>query len=95
MDVAAMARRCPGANLIGRAQLPGYRFVIAKAGFAGLEPDPASDVYGVLWDLSDAHVASLDDYEGVPEGLYRKAVFTVEGGPALVYVPSDRTKGKA
>lgn len=94
MDVVAMAKRCPGARLLGTAGLSGYRFVIARAGFAGLEPDPASEVHGVLWDLTDANIASLDEYEGVAEGLYRKAVFTVEGGPALVYVPADRSTGK-
>lgn len=89
-----MAGRCPGAALLGVARLSGYRFVIARAGFAGLEPDPAADVHGVLWDLTPADIAALDDFEGVEEGLYRKAVFTVEGGPALVYVPADRARGK-
>jgi gamma-glutamylcyclotransferase (GGCT)/AIG2-like uncharacterized protein YtfP len=93
MDQAAMAGRCPGAALLGVARLPGYRFVIARAGFAGLEPDPAADVHGVLWDLTPANIAALDAFEGVDEGLYRKAVFTVEGGPALVYVPADRARG--
>ena len=88
-----MAGRCPGAALLGVARLPGYRFVIARAGFAGLEPDPAAHVHGVLWDLTPADVAALDEYEGVPEGLYRRAMFSVAGGPALVYVPADRERG--
>ena len=88
-----MAGRCPSAALLGVARLPGYRFVIARAGFAGLEPDPAADVHGVLWDLTPEDIAALDGFEGVEEGLYRKAVFTVDGGPALVYVPADRSRG--
>ena len=94
MDVAVMARRCPGARLLGSARLSGYRFVIARAGYAGLEPDAASDVHGVIWDLTAEHVAALDDYEGIEEGLYRKAVFSIEGGPTLIYVPADRARGK-
>ena len=94
MDVAAMASRCPGAALLGVARLPGYRFVIARAGYASLEPDPAADVHGVLWRLTPQDILELDVFEGVPEGLYRKAVFSIDGGPALVYVPSDRARGK-
>jgi gamma-glutamylcyclotransferase (GGCT)/AIG2-like uncharacterized protein YtfP len=94
MDVAAMAGRCPGAALLGIARLPGYRFVIAHAGYASLEPDPAADVHGVLWHLTPRDVELLDVFEGVPEGLYRKAVFSIDGGPALVYVPADRARGK-
>src|SRR5262245_17674772 len=94
MDVAAMASRCPGAALVGVARLPGYRFVIARAGYASLEPDPAADVHGVIWRLTPQDIAELDVFEGVPEGLYRKAVFSIDGGPALVYVPSDRARGK-
>jgi len=90
-----MAGRCPGAALLGPARLPGYRFVIARAGYAGVDPDPASDVYGVLWSLKPENVSALDVFEGVKEGLYRKAVFSIDGGPALIYVPADRSRGKA
>ncbi len=94
MDVTGMAERCPGAALVGVSRLPGYRFVIARAGYASLEPDPAADVHGVLWLLTPQDIAALDVFEGVEEGLYRKAVFSIDGGPVLVYVPSDRVRGK-
>jgi gamma-glutamylcyclotransferase (GGCT)/AIG2-like uncharacterized protein YtfP len=94
MDAASMAGRCPGAVLVRSARLPGYRFVIVRAGYAGLDPDPAAEVYGVLWGLTPANVAALDAFEGVAEGLYRKAVFSIDGGPALVYVPADQSRGK-
>ena len=94
MDRSAMRVRCPNAQLLGPECLAGYRFVIARAGFAGLVPDPAAHVYGVLWDLSTSDIAALDEFEGVPEGLYRKATLTVAGGPALVYVPADYSLGE-
>jgi len=94
MDVMGMAERCPGAALVGVTRLPGYRFVIARAGYASLEPDPAGDVHGVLWQLTTKDVEALDVFEGVQEGLYRKAVFSIDGGPVLVYVPADRARGK-
>ena len=52
----------------------------------GLEAQAASFIGDDILDL--------DVFEGVPEGLYRKAVFSIDGGPALVYVPSDRARGK-
>lgn len=94
MDVGAMAGRCPGAALLGVTRLPGYRFIIARAGYAGLEPDPAADVHGVLWNLTREDVEALDAFEGVAEGLYRKVVFSIDGGPALIYLPADRARGK-
>lgn len=93
MDTAGMAARCPGAVLVCPARLPGYRFVIVRAGYAGLNPDPAAEVHGVLWSLTPADVAALDAFEGVAEGLYRKAVFSIDGGPALGYVPADQSRG--
>jgi gamma-glutamylcyclotransferase (GGCT)/AIG2-like uncharacterized protein YtfP len=93
MDRDAMRERCPGATLLGTERLSGYRFVIARAGYAGLVPDPAADVHGVLWQLTSLDVAALDDFEGVAEGLYRRATLTVAGGPALVYVPADYNRG--
>lgn len=93
MDAVGMRARCPTATLLGTERLAGYRFVIARAGYAGLVPDPASDVLGVLWNLTPQDLAALDAYEGVPEGLYRKATMTVAGGPALVYIPADYSRG--
>ena len=93
MDRDAMLVRCPAAQLLGTERLAGYRFIIARAGFGGLVPDPAADVYGLLWELTANDVAALDEFEGVREGLYRKATLTVAGGPALVYVPADYSRG--
>jgi gamma-glutamylcyclotransferase (GGCT)/AIG2-like uncharacterized protein YtfP len=94
MDVVAMRGRCPGAGMMGVERLAGYRFVIGPQGFAGLVPDPAADVWGVLWSVTPADVAALDEYEGLSEGLYRRATFSVAGGPALIYVPAELTPGR-
>jgi gamma-glutamylcyclotransferase (GGCT)/AIG2-like uncharacterized protein YtfP len=94
MDVGSMRQRCPGATLLRAERLAGYRFVIARAGFAGLVPDPAARVHGVLWDLTPADEAALDEFEGVAEGLYRRVTLSIGGGPALVYVPVDHDRGE-
>jgi len=89
MNAAAMRERCPGARFLGLARLLGYRFVIARTGYGGLAPDPAAEVHGVMWELTPADLVALDAFEGVPEGLYRRATLSIDGGPAMIYVPSD------
>jgi hypothetical protein len=79
MDSGAMARRCPGARLLGRAYLPRHRFALLP------------EAFGVLWKLSFGDLAALDRYEGVAQGAYRKIIQPVlrEGASplrALVYV---------
>ena len=54
----------------------------------------AADVHGVLWNLTREDVEALDAFEGVAEGLYRKVIFSIDGGPALIYLPADRARGK-
>lgn len=91
MDAAAMARRCPGARLLGRAYLPRHRFALLPEGFATVVRDPAATAFGVVWELSFGELASLDRYEEVAKGAYRKIIQPVlrEGASpvrALVYV---------
>lgn len=72
MDVAAMAHRCPGAKLIGRGSLPGFRFGINPKGVATVIADRDSTVFGLIWDLPPRDELSLDAFEGVRDGHYRK-----------------------
>ena len=43
---------------------------------ATIEMDPGSEVYGILWELDNAHLSTLDDQEGVSKKVYRR--FEVE-----------------
>ena len=91
MEAAAMTRRCPGARLLGRAYLPRHRFDLLPEGFATVVRDPAATAFGVVWELSFGDLASLDRYEEVAKGAYRKIIQPVlrEGASpvrALVYV---------
>ena len=43
---------------------------------ATIETDPTSEVYGILWELDDEHLSTLDDQEGVSKKVYRR--FEVE-----------------
>lgn len=65
-----MAHRCPAAVSFGRATLVGHRFRFA--GPADVQRDRHSDVEGVLWDITDQCLASLDALEGYPFYYDRK-----------------------
>jgi gamma-glutamylcyclotransferase (GGCT)/AIG2-like uncharacterized protein YtfP len=91
MERAAMARRCPASRPLGTARLMRHRLVILPQGYASVVPDPRGTVHGVLWDASLADMRSLDRYESVAAGLYRKTIHPVlkaGGGTAraLLYV---------
>ena len=98
MDVAAMARRCPGAVALGPARLPRHRFFITRDGYASVQRHPRAVVHGVLWDLPLAAVRVLDRFEDVDGGLYAKLHQPViaDGGPkrALVYVATSLFAGR-
>lgn len=97
MDVAAMARRCPASRLLGPARLMRHQFFIMSSGFASVRLRLGSAVYGVLWSLALADVPTLDRFEDVAGGLYRKSLHPVirPGGSlrALVYVGRDTDAG--
>ncbi len=100
MDVQQMAVRCPDAVVVGTACLPGHRFLINTHGVATVVPSHGVAVYGVLWRISKADEASLDHYEGVAVGFYRKVITRVrfdEGNAAdaLIYVARDDNPGRA
>lgn len=98
LDEIEMARRCPGARPTGVAKLPGWRFLTNRRGWGTIVPCPDGLVYGLLWRLTVADVAALDDYEGLPEGLYRRGqieVFAPDGRPvkAWAYFAADSEPG--
>jgi gamma-glutamylcyclotransferase (GGCT)/AIG2-like uncharacterized protein YtfP len=77
MERAAMARRCPASRPLGPARLMRHRFVILPQGYGSVVPDLHGTVHGVLWAVGLADMRSLDRYENVAAGLYRKTVHPV------------------
>jgi gamma-glutamylcyclotransferase (GGCT)/AIG2-like uncharacterized protein YtfP len=98
MDREGMAIRCPGAVALGVASLKRHRFFIMREGYASVARDPRSDVSGVLWELSLAHVRALDRFEELDRGLYVKLVQPVViekvSKKALVYVAVSAEPGR-
>ena len=100
MDIVQMSNRCGGAATVSIAELPSHRFIINSRGVATVVPDPASKVQGLLWRITEEDERSLDRYEGVMQGDYKKTFLEVsvpgEGKiRALVYVSTDSTPGEA
>lgn len=67
-----MRHRCPQAISLGAAYLPGYKFRFA--GPADVIKDKNHNVHGVLWELTDDCLRSLDKLEGYPFFYSRKTV---------------------
>ena len=98
-----MARRAPHSPLRGTGWLRGWRLTFGAedrgwdGALATVVEDPDHDVFVALWEMSDADVGLLDDWEGVGIGLYRKVrvrVATLEGEQvAWLYVLDDYEGG--
>ncbi len=75
-------RRCPGSEVVGRARLPDYQLAFTrystkrKGGVADIVPEEGAEVWGALYDVDDAGMAALDEFEGVPRA-YRREMVTV------------------
>lgn len=98
MAVAAMAQRCPSSRALGVARLPRHQLFITADGFASVRRSARDQVYGVAWELALSDVATLDRFEGVDHGLYRKAIVPVligEGNSrrAMAYIGSSTQAG--
>lgn len=98
MDPRQMRVRCPNAQRVGTATLPGYRFVINRRGVATIERHCRSSVMGVVWKLSRECERTLDLHEGVLWGFYRKETVEVcadqgESLRVLVYIDPIRERG--
>ncbi len=73
------------------ALLRGYRLRFNKpskdgSGKANVEPDPAGEVWGVLYALPDAHLAALDKGEGPGYARQREVVQTRAGADVQAWV---------
>lgn len=85
-----MAQRCPDAAHPRPAVLADHDWLINQRGVATVEPLAGNRVYGVVWQISDGDLATLDSAEGVPV-RYRRDEMTVhtDDGPAPAWVYID------
>jgi gamma-glutamylcyclotransferase len=110
MSAPVMSAACPRHRFLGRARLPGWRLAFTRrsvrtgTGVADLLADPDGVVWGVLYEISDTDLESLDQKEGRGWAYERRGVrvFADDGSlhDAVAYVvitkssepiaPSDR-----
>jgi cation transport regulator ChaC len=73
-----MLGRCPDAQRVGSALLPGWRFLINRRGVATIRKDVCSICRGGVWRISRRDEFFLDQHEGVDTGHYVKALLPVQ-----------------
>ena len=100
MSSEKMHSRCKNPVFIGPAKLENYKFIINSQGASTIIPDKHSEVYGILWKLTDVDESKLDSYEGVHHGIYNKIFVdvkanTTKSAHAFTYVHSNAIPGFA
>jgi gamma-glutamylcyclotransferase (GGCT)/AIG2-like uncharacterized protein YtfP len=97
LDRDEMGRFCPGAVPGSTGTISGWRVGFAaydranNRGGCQLIAEPGHEIYGILYDMSDAEMTELDRISGVPDGYYERIDVTVTtaGGqqiPAITYI---------
>ncbi len=92
LHAAQMAKRCADSKRIGRAVLVGHRLDFTrrsgdwKGGVADIVPNPGHEVWGLLYQISDADLCSLDRYEGYPTLYGRMQVQVHKDGDPIANV---------
>ena len=88
LHVRQFKRRCPGAAVVGRARLPDHRLAFTrystkrKGGVADIVPQPGEVVWGALYEVDEAGMAALDDFEGFPRAYRRETIRVVDDAGA-------------
>ncbi len=98
MSAVQMQDRCPGASVIGHSTLMDWRFIITTRRTASIVPEKNACVHGVLWRCTPEHQFTLDRFEGVRIGNYRRRIVSVVGADgvwrnSIVYVGANRNRG--
>jgi gamma-glutamylcyclotransferase (GGCT)/AIG2-like uncharacterized protein YtfP len=95
MEWEQMKRRCPSAKFVCVASLKNYRFAIARhsrlrnCGTANIFAETGSEVWGIVYDVSEQELAILDGFE---DGYRRERMLVLATGGSqssvevLVYI---------
>ena len=73
LDPGQMGSRCPGHRVVGLASLADHRLVFPRysnswgGGTASVQLAHGETVWGILYELTEAHLAALDEHEGFQE----------------------------
>jgi gamma-glutamylcyclotransferase (GGCT)/AIG2-like uncharacterized protein YtfP len=95
MNWEQMQGRCPSSKFFSVARLPDYCFAIARhsqlrsCGTANVFPEKGKEVWGIVYDVSDLDLITLDGFE---DGYRRQKIFVFHSGDgqqpieALIYI---------
>jgi gamma-glutamylcyclotransferase (GGCT)/AIG2-like uncharacterized protein YtfP len=89
LDPQQMAQRCPGASVVGLGELRDHKLTFPLTshdwggGVASVGVAHGGSVWGVVYELTDAHMAALDRYEhfvgaGDQHNLYDRETTSVQ-----------------
>ena len=79
LDWSQMRERCPSARFVAVAKLKGHRLAFTRrstgrgCGVADAVSDPGHDVWGVVYEIDQRDVGSLDQSEGFAPGRARNS----------------------
>ncbi|SRR6266540_1834394 len=74
MDFGQMRQRCPSAQFVAVAELPGHVLKFTRRskdrgrGVADVVPEPGKSVWGVVYDIAEIDLGCLDKSEGFSPG---------------------------
>jgi len=93
-----MKKRCgSGFKLLGTAVLEDHEFFVNYSGWASIRVCEGSRVYGLLFEIGEKCLASLDRYEGYPS-IYNRFQEKTKSGDAefdaWVYVDPTPREGR-
>ena len=89
MGSGAMELACPGHRCLGAAELRDHRLAFTRrslrtgTGVADVLAAPGASVWGALYALDQAHLATIDVKEGNGWAYERRAVRVIAGGDEL------------
>jgi gamma-glutamylcyclotransferase (GGCT)/AIG2-like uncharacterized protein YtfP len=80
LEPRRLRRRCPGAAAIGRARLLDYQLATCYSewGVADIVPQARAAVWDALYEVEEACLAALDDYEGAPRAYRRETLRVID-----------------
>ena len=92
LDLAQMKIRCPSSELISKGSLSGYRLTFNRyssgwgGGVADVIQDQDSEVWGLVFKLSNSDLKRLDSYEG----CYNDQTSLYERWKAVINTPKGQ-----
>ncbi len=100
MNIAHMRRMC-GWNCrpLGAALLRGFEFGFDLRGYNNVRPNNSEQTWGVLFEINEAALATMDQFEGYPNVFNRQEVeVTDNSGKSMTawmyFQPEDQFGGK-